>query len=47
MTSAKGASGSGLTNVTAPPTTTRGSCLVRASARTGTPARRSMETTLV
>ena len=35
MTSANGASGSGFTNVTAPPITTSGSCFVRASARTG------------
>ena len=35
ITSANGASGSGLTKVTAPPITTSGSCFVRASARTG------------
>jgi hypothetical protein len=47
ITSANGASGSGFTNVTAPPITTSGSWRVRAALRGGIPASRSIDSTFV
>ena len=47
ITSANGASGSGLTNVTAPPITTSGSRRAARSALGARPASRSIVTTLV